>query len=40
MPLPITNFTYYLNEAKRSGQKVLDLSEHTRPKKTTDLKMD
>lgn len=40
VPLPITNFTYYLNEAKRSGQKVLDLSEHTRPKKTTDLKMD
>jgi len=35
---PINNFTYYLNAARdRSGN--YDLSEITRPKKTTDLKM-
>lgn len=40
VPMPLNHFTYYLNEAKKSGQKVLDIAEPTRPKKTSDLKMD
>lgn len=38
--MPLNHFTYYLNEAKKSGQKVLDIAELTRPKKTSDLKLD
>lgn len=40
IPMPLNHFTYYLNEAKKSGLKTLDIAEMTRPKKTSDLKLD
>ncbi|MDE1153134.1 MAG: hypothetical protein PW788_11410 [Micavibrio sp.] len=39
IPLPLTTFTYYLDEAKRRGAPQLDLGEATRPKSTAALKM-
>lgn len=37
---PLHYFTYYINQAKSRGDAVLDLSETTRPKDTSSLKMD
>ncbi|TAL35527.1 MAG: hypothetical protein EPN97_07050 [Alphaproteobacteria bacterium] len=37
---PLHYFTYYLTYAKKEGQTVLDLSEATRPKDTSALRMD
>lgn len=38
--MPITHFTYYLDNAKKSGEKVLQLGEATRPKETSTLRFD
>jgi hypothetical protein len=38
--MPLTNFTYYLNQAKLAGREALDISEATRPRDTKALKMD
>jgi hypothetical protein len=37
---PLHYFTYYLSNAKEEGQAVLDMSEATRPKDTSALRMD
>lgn len=37
---PLNYFTYYLSHAKQEGQTVIDLSEATRPKDTSTLRMD
>ena len=38
--MPITHFTYYLDNAKKSGETVLQLGEATRPKETSTLRFD
>lgn len=38
--MPITHFTYYIDNAKKSGEKTLNLGEATRPKDANALKMD
>ncbi len=38
--MPITHFTYYIDNAKKNGEKVLQLGEATRPKDVGALRMD
>lgn len=38
--MPLTNFAYYINQAKLAGRDALDLSEATRPRDTKTLRMD
>lgn len=40
VPMPITHFTYYIDNAKKNGERVLHLGEATRPKDVNLLKMD
>ena len=39
LPIPLTSFTYLLNQAKQQGQAALDISEMTRPKTTKNLNL-
>jgi hypothetical protein len=38
--MPITHFTYYLDNAKKTGEKTLQLGEATRPKDTSSLRLE